>query len=365
MSGDPERWPLVSVIVPTRGRPDLVRATISSVIGQSYPGPIECLVVHDQEPPDPALASLGTADHQVRVIANQPHPGPGRCAQLRARRGHRGEFIATCDDDDVWHPAKLEAQIGRLLDQPDLLVVGSGIRLMLPDGRIISWPARAERISRHAWAPVTPRGGFATLPRGDVSVIPQACTSVTPRSSYALISACGTAEPPAITMRSEGQVARRARGRAAARPARSSARPAATVGRSASMSRTISAGLHVPVRHDHGRPAQHRREREPPRVDVEHRDDGEHAVPLGKSERVSEARAHRVQVDRAVAVDHALQLGRSSHCVAHRGGGLLIQLRPPERVGLGGQQFLVGVDRAARAGQQLRIRYREGRPPCR
>ena len=41
-----------------------------------------------------------------------------------------------------------QAQIGRLLDQPDLLVVGSGIRLMLPGGRIITWPARAERISQ-------------------------------------------------------------------------------------------------------------------------------------------------------------------------------------------------------------------------
>ena len=48
----------------------------------------------------------------------------------------------------MWHPAKLQAQISRLLDQPDLLVVGSGMRLMLPDGRIITWPARAERISQ-------------------------------------------------------------------------------------------------------------------------------------------------------------------------------------------------------------------------
>ena len=81
-------------------------------------------------------------------MANHRTPGPGRCAQYRRRPRPPGEFIATCDDDDVWHPGKLEAQIGRLLDQPDLLVVGSGIRLMLPDGRIITWPARAERISQ-------------------------------------------------------------------------------------------------------------------------------------------------------------------------------------------------------------------------
>ena len=147
MSGDPERWPLVSVILPTRGRPDLVRAAIAAIVGQTYPGPVECLVVHDQEPPDPALASLGSGEHQVRVLANHRTPGLAG-ARNSGLAEATGSFIATCDDDDIWHPAKLQAQITRLLDQPDLLVVGTGIRLMLPDGRIISWPARAERISQ-------------------------------------------------------------------------------------------------------------------------------------------------------------------------------------------------------------------------
>ena len=147
MSSDPRQWPLVSVIVPTRGRPDLVRATISSIVGQDYPGRIECLVVADQEPPDPALASLGTAEHQVMVTANRRTPGLAG-ARNSGLAESTGAFVATCDDDDVWHPGKLQAQIGRLLDQPDLLVVGSGIRLMLPDGKIISWPARTERISQ-------------------------------------------------------------------------------------------------------------------------------------------------------------------------------------------------------------------------
>jgi glycosyltransferase involved in cell wall biosynthesis len=147
VSSDPRLWPLVSVIVPTRGRPDLVRATISSIVGQDYPGRIECLVVHDQEPPDPALASLGTAEHQVAVTANRRTPGLAG-ARNSGLAESTGGFVATCDDDDAWHPGKLQAQIGRLLDQPDLLVVGSGIRLMLPDGKIIDWPARAERISQ-------------------------------------------------------------------------------------------------------------------------------------------------------------------------------------------------------------------------
>ena len=81
------------------------------------------------------------------MIANHRTPGLAG-ARNSGLAEATGGFIATCDDDDVWHPAKLQAQIGRLLDQPDLLVVGSGIRLMLPDGQIIAWPARAERISQ-------------------------------------------------------------------------------------------------------------------------------------------------------------------------------------------------------------------------
>jgi glycosyltransferase involved in cell wall biosynthesis len=147
VTSTPQPWPLVSVILPTRGRPGLVRSAIAAVVGQTYPGPIECLVVHDQEPPDPGLASLGTADHQVRVLTNGRTPGLAG-ARNSGLAEAAGSFIATCDDDDVWHPAKLQAQIGLLLEQPDLLVVGSGIRLMLPDGRVITWPARSERISQ-------------------------------------------------------------------------------------------------------------------------------------------------------------------------------------------------------------------------
>jgi glycosyltransferase involved in cell wall biosynthesis len=123
-----------------------VRISIAAVVDQEYPGPIECIVVHDQEPPDPSLTLLGTDQHRVMVVANTHTPGlaGSRNTGLDVAAG---EFVATCDDDDVWHPGKLQAQIGRLLDEPDLLVVGSGIRLRLPGNKVIEWPGRADRIS--------------------------------------------------------------------------------------------------------------------------------------------------------------------------------------------------------------------------
>jgi hypothetical protein len=146
LAPDDAAWPPVTVILPTRNRPELVRESIAAVIGQDYPGRIECIVVHDQEPPDEELTRLGTDRRVVRVASNAHAPGlPG--ARNTGLDLARDEFIASCDDDDTWHAVKLRLQIQRLLAEPDLLVVGSGIRLMLPDGKIQEWPGRAEEIS--------------------------------------------------------------------------------------------------------------------------------------------------------------------------------------------------------------------------
>jgi len=145
--GPHPEWPLVSVILATRGRPELVRDSIRAVVDQTYMGVIECIVVHDQEDVDQTLTSLGTKRHRVKVLLNTHSPGLAG-ARNTAVELAAGAFIATCDDDDVWHPTKLEKQIAMLSSSPDLLVVGSGIRLLFPAGRIAAWPARAERITR-------------------------------------------------------------------------------------------------------------------------------------------------------------------------------------------------------------------------
>ena len=144
----PERaeWPRVSVIVPTRGRPELVRLTIAAVVAQTYPGDIECIVVHDQEAPDEGLTSLGTARRSIRVVSNTHAPGLAG-ARNSGLELISGEFVASCDDDDLWHPDKLQRQVDRLLSEPDLIAVGSGIRLLLPGDKTVEWPGRADRIN--------------------------------------------------------------------------------------------------------------------------------------------------------------------------------------------------------------------------
>jgi hypothetical protein len=138
--------PLVSVVVPTHGRRDLVRQTVASIVAQTYPGEIECLVVHDREEPDPSLTRMSAPGREVRVTTNACTPGLAGARNTGIDQTS-GSLIASCDDDDLWHPTKLEKQVARMLQDPALLVVGTGLRLLFPS-RVVAWPARAEVFER-------------------------------------------------------------------------------------------------------------------------------------------------------------------------------------------------------------------------
>jgi glycosyltransferase involved in cell wall biosynthesis len=141
VTGPSGEAPQVSVVVPTRGRPALLRETLQSIVDQDYPGPIEVIVVHDREAADPTLALLSRPGREVRPIVNTRTGGlcGARNAGLLASSG---DYYASCDDDDLWYPAKVRRQVERLQSDSDLLAVGTGIRLLMGERGNVDWPAR-------------------------------------------------------------------------------------------------------------------------------------------------------------------------------------------------------------------------------
>ena len=119
-------FPLVSVVVPTRDRPALLRRAVAAVLGQDYPGEIECIVVFDQSPPElPDGLTVGPG-RSLRAVGNQRTPGLAG-ARNTGITAARGQLIAHCDDDDEWLPDKLSAQISDLASEPDAAVATCGI----------------------------------------------------------------------------------------------------------------------------------------------------------------------------------------------------------------------------------------------
>jgi glycosyltransferase involved in cell wall biosynthesis len=100
--------PFVSVIIPTRNRAHLLHRTLESVLKQSTEN-LEVIVVDDGST-DSTAAVAAAADPRVRVLRN-PKPTGVSAARNRGIAAARGEWIAFCDDDDLWAPNKLQQQL--------------------------------------------------------------------------------------------------------------------------------------------------------------------------------------------------------------------------------------------------------------
>ncbi|GIJ79691.1 Glycosyltransferase involved in cell wall bisynthesis [Micromonospora phaseoli] len=121
-------YPSVSAVVPTRNRPELLRAAVRAIVGQDYPGPVEVVVVYDQCEPEPSLAGLAGPGRPVGVVTNTRTPGLAG-ARNSGILAATGALVAFCDDDDEWLPGKLRAQADALAGVPGADFVSCGIRI--------------------------------------------------------------------------------------------------------------------------------------------------------------------------------------------------------------------------------------------
>lgn len=94
----------VAVVVPTFDRAELLRPTLAAVLGQTH-APAEIVVVDD-----------GGTDHTEHVVREfgprvkylrQPNGGQS-VARNTGVRATTAEWVALCDDDDLWRPNHLE-----------------------------------------------------------------------------------------------------------------------------------------------------------------------------------------------------------------------------------------------------------------
>lgn len=121
--------PNVSVVIATRGRPELLRSAVRSILGQDYAGEITVTVVFDQTAVDPLDdIQVPTRGRHVRTVPNTRTPGLAG-ARNTGIQGSTGDLIAFCDDDDEWLPAKLARQIQAWKQEPSAVLVATGIRI--------------------------------------------------------------------------------------------------------------------------------------------------------------------------------------------------------------------------------------------
>ncbi len=119
--------PRVSVIIPTRDRPALLRRAIERVAEQDFDGDLECIVVFDQTEPDLPAVNI-PAGMELRAVTNERSPGLAG-ARNSGVESARGEFVAFCDDDDEWLPGKLARQLDVAAGEGQKTVIATGIEV--------------------------------------------------------------------------------------------------------------------------------------------------------------------------------------------------------------------------------------------
>ncbi len=131
----PDRLPLVSVIVPTRDRAELLRACVSGVLRRTdYPA-LEVLIVDNDSREAQTEVTLGAlaADARVRILR---HPGPFNFPAINngAVAQARGEVVVLLNNDvEVAGPDWLRELVAHAL-RPDVGAVGA--KLLYGDGTV-------------------------------------------------------------------------------------------------------------------------------------------------------------------------------------------------------------------------------------
>ncbi|MCM1235414.1 MAG: glycosyltransferase family 2 protein [Ruminococcus flavefaciens] len=100
---------LVSVVIPTHNRADMIHDAILSVLNQTYSN-IEVLVVDDCSGDNTEYVIKELQDKRIIYIRHEENLG-ACAARNTGIKYARGEFIAFQDSDDIWESHKLETQI--------------------------------------------------------------------------------------------------------------------------------------------------------------------------------------------------------------------------------------------------------------
>lgn len=109
--------PLVSIIVPTYQRPNLLKRCLNSLTNQTYPN-LEIIVVNNS--PSQSLKKIISSinNNQIKLL-KEPKQGSAH-ARNKGLSQTKGSYICFCDDDDQYLPHKVQTQLDFMQANPHL-----------------------------------------------------------------------------------------------------------------------------------------------------------------------------------------------------------------------------------------------------
>jgi len=133
--------PLVSIIIPTYNRADLIGETLDSVLAQTYQN-WECIVVDDGSADNTKELVQSYVDMDSRfILVDRPdtHKPGGNGARNYGFEISNGEYIQWFDSDDLMHPELLNLKIKTFKKNKGLKSVISQVAFFREEPNIITY----------------------------------------------------------------------------------------------------------------------------------------------------------------------------------------------------------------------------------
>jgi glycosyltransferase involved in cell wall biosynthesis len=136
---DQVKTPLVSVIIPSYNRREMLLQAVAAVLAQTFTD-YELIVVDDGST-DNTPAALAPYTGAITLLTGD-NKGVSAARNDGVARA-RGEYVAFLDSDDLWLPDKLSRQVSFLAAHPEVLVCQTE-EIWIKNGRRIN-PAKKHR----------------------------------------------------------------------------------------------------------------------------------------------------------------------------------------------------------------------------
>lgn len=108
---------LISVIIPTHNRANLLKKAIKSVLVQTFQN-FEMIVADDSSTDDTKKVVKGFKDKRIKYFLKKRFPNTPAATRNDGIKKAKGKYIAFLDDDDEWLPKKLEIQLRYFKENP-------------------------------------------------------------------------------------------------------------------------------------------------------------------------------------------------------------------------------------------------------
>ena len=128
---------LVSVMMPAYNAESIIAVAIKSLQYQIYSN-WECIIVNDGST-DRTLEivnKLASLDPRIKVFSFEKNKGRGAARKLALEKC-QGELIAMLDADDWYYPTKLNEQVNKFIENPDVDVISCRMAVVDKNSNII------------------------------------------------------------------------------------------------------------------------------------------------------------------------------------------------------------------------------------